>query len=225
MPSSIPPDWPSIAYHVAVELLGEPNARLSTQREGRWGNRGSFSLNRKTGHWYDFESSTKGDTLDLVLREAGLDRSAAFEWLRSKGLVDATERRATASPSDPPAAKGSGERSGSRQPARRNTADYGRHLWSRSDAVPVDAGHPARRWLGNRNLWRPDLPLPAAVRWVADYDRRHTGAGALIAIAAQPAAWLVAWPHPPQPVAVQLVSINAEGFPALDRPADVGGSG
>ena len=89
--------------------------------------------------------------------------------------------------------------------------------------IPTDPGHPARRWLARRNLWRPDLPLPAAVRWLPDYDRRHTGAGALVAVAAPPAAWLAAWPNTPQPAAVQLVSIDAEGNPAPDRPADTGG--
>ena len=57
------------------------------------------------------------------------------------------------------------------------------------------------------------------MRWLPDYDRRHTGAGALVAVAAPPAAW----PNPPQPAAVQLVSIDAEGNPAPDRPADTGG--
>ena len=74
MPSHIPPDWPTIAYHVAVELLGEPNARLSNEREGRWGSRGSFSLNRRTGHWFDFENDSQGDALALVMRETGCDR-------------------------------------------------------------------------------------------------------------------------------------------------------
>ena len=208
---------------MAVELLGEPNSPLSNVREWRWGRRGSFALQAKTGRWYDFESDTKGGALDLVMRETGLDQPAAFEWLRSRGLVDATERRIPASAATNPKARGPSERAGDRQPVRRNTADYGRHLWGRSQTIPTDPGHPARRWLARRNLWRPDLPLPAAVRWLPDYDRRHTGAGALVAVAAQPAAWLAAWPNPPQPAAVQLVSIDAEGNPALDRPADTGG--
>ena len=216
-------DWPAIAYRVAVELLGEPNSPLSNVREWRWGRRGSFALQAKTGRWYDFESDTKGGALDLVMRETGLDQPAAFEWLRSRGLVDAAERRVPASAATNPNARGSSERAGDRQPVRRNTADYGRHLWRSSQTIPTDPGHPARRWLARRNLWRPDLPLPAAVRWLPDYDRRHTGAGALVAVAAQPAAWLAAWPNTPQPAAVQLVSIDAEGNPAPDRPADTGG--
>ena len=213
-------DWPAIAYRVAVELLGEPNARLSSGREWRWGNRGSFTLQVKTGHWYDFESDTKGGALDLIMRETGLNRSAAFEWLRKRHLVDDPEYRPSPpTPRDtrPVSAKPD------RQKTRRNTADYGRHLWARSLPIPTDAGHPARLWLARRNLWRPELPLPSAVRWLADYDRRHTGAGALIAVAAQPGAWLAAWPNPPRPVAVQLVSIDAQGAPAVDRPADAGG--
>ena len=207
---------------MAVELLGEPNSPLSNVREWRWGRRGSFALQAKTGRWYDFESDTKGGALDLVMRETGLDQPAAFEWLRSRGLVDANERRIPAAAATNPSPRGPSERAGDRQPVRRNTADYGRHLWRSSQAIPTDPGHPARRWLARRNLWRPDLPPPAAVRWLPDYDRRHTGAGALVAVAAQPAAWLAAWPNPPQPAAVQLVSIDAEGNPAPDRPADTG---
>ena len=216
-------DWPAIAYRVAVELLGEPNTRLSSGREWRWGRRGSFALQAETGRWYDFESDTKGGALDLIVRETGLARPAAFEWLRARGLVDTPDSRIPAAVATNPSRRGSGETAGNRQTVRRNTADYGRDLWRRSLAIPADTGHPARRWLARRSLWRPDLPLPAALRWLPDYDRRHTGAGALIAVAAQPAAWLAAWPNPPQPVALQLVSIDAEGLPALDRLADAGG--
>ena len=129
-------DWPAIAYRVAVELLGEPNSPLSNVREWRWGRRGSFALQAKTGRWYDFESDTKGGALDLVMRETGLDQPAAFEWLRSRGLVDAAERRVPASAATNPNARGSSERAGDRQPVRRNTADYGRHLWRSSQDHP-----------------------------------------------------------------------------------------
>ena len=54
---------------------------------------------------------------------------------------------------------------------------------------------------------------------------KHTGAGSLVALAAPPEAWTAAWPNLPAPHAVQLIAIDAQGAPALDRPADAGGLG
>ena len=116
---------------------------------------GDHTLQAKTGRWYDFESDTKGGALDLVMRETGLDQPAAFEWLRSRGLVDATERRIPASAATNPNARGPSERAGDRQPVRRNTADYGRHLWGSSQAIPTDPGHPGPPLAG------PPQPLAA----------------------------------------------------------------
>ena len=79
-----------------------------------------------------------------------------------------------------------------------------------------------RRWLANRRLWRPELPLPAAVRW-APATGQHTGAGSIVALAPPPVAWAAAWPELPTVAAVQLVHVDAQGQPALDRPAEAGG--
>ena len=81
-----------------------------------------------------------------------------------------------------------------------------------------------------RNLWRPELPAPGVIRWVpaaAHYQGRgpHTGAGSIIALMARLESWIAAWPALPRPQAVQLVAINADGTPAMDRPADSGGLG
>ena len=106
-----------------------------------------------------------------------------------------------------------------------------RRTWSQdSQPIPADPDHPARRWLAARNLWRPELPTPGALRWLpaaAHYQGRgsHTGAGSIIALAAPPAAWTVAWPELPIPQSVQIIAVDAEGNPALDRPADSGGLG
>ena len=121
---------------------------------------------------------------------------------------------------------------GDRRPER--TVDLqaiARRTWSQdSQPIPADPDHPARRWLAARNLWRPELPPPGALRWLpaaARYQGRgpHTGAGSIIALAAPPAAWTVAWPELPIPQSVQIIAVDAEGNPALDRPADSGGLG
>ena len=74
----------------------------------------------------------------------------------------------------------------------------------KTETIPTDYNHPARRWLANRNLWRPVFPLPGAVRWLpaaAHYRGRgpHTGAGSLVVLAAPPEAWTEAWPKLPEP--------------------------
>ena len=104
-------------------------------------------------------------------------------------------------------------------------------LWAaHSEPIPKDPGHPARRWFAARKLWRPDLPAPGVIRWLpaaAHYQGRgpHTGAGSIIALMAPRASWTAAWPGLPNPQAVHVVAITADGTPAMDRPADSGGLG
>ena len=105
-----------------------------------------------------------------------------------------------------------------------------RSTWDKTRPIPNDPDHPARRWLGNRNLWRPDFPLPGAVRWLPaaeHYQGRgsHTGAGSLVVLAAPPKAWTDAWPALPDPIAVHLIAIGHDGSSALDRPSENGGLG
>ena len=109
-------------------------------------------------------------------------------------------------------------RPGNPAPPRRSTLPYARKLWARSEPVPFDALHPARLWLagtaGHGPLWRPDVPLPSAVRWLP--SRRRDG-GSLVAAIAPWAAWRLAWPALPVVDGVQLVFIAGDGLPAKDR--------
>ena len=106
-----------------------------------------------------------------------------------------------------------------------------RHTWAQqARTIPFDPHHPARRWLDHRSLWRPELPIPQMVRWLPaenHYQARgsHTGAGSLVALVAPPIAWSASWPALPLPQAIQLIAIDQDGEPALDRPADAGGLG
>lgn len=111
-----------------------------------------------------------------------------------------------------------------RKPAslRNNAQDlhsYALRLWHQSTAIPTSLEHPARKWLAARHLWRPELPLPHSVRWIGakHLHRDYTGAGAIIALAAPPTAWLGAWPGPPDPQCVHLIFIAADGRPSPDR--------
>ena len=57
---------------VAVALLGEPNAALSSERELRYGHRGSLAVHIAgpyAGWFRDHEAGTGGGVLDLIGRE------------------------------------------------------------------------------------------------------------------------------------------------------------
>ena len=92
-------------------------------------------------------------------------------------------------------------------------------LWERSVPIPRSPEHPARQWLAARHLWRPGLPVPSAVRWIGaeHLHQDYRGSGAVIAMAAAPAAWTDAWPSLPELSCVQLVFVAEDGSPARDR--------
>ena len=92
-------------------------------------------------------------------------------------------------------------------------------LWYHSVPILNSPEHPARLWIANRHLWRPELPIPGSVRWIGaeHLHREFQGAGAVIAIAAPPDAWTSSWPGLPEPSSVQLVYVARDGTPAVDR--------
>jgi hypothetical protein len=96
---------------------------------------------------------------------------------------------------------------------------YALKLWRLSIPIPRSSDHPARKWLANRNLWRPELPLPGPVRWISAEHLNHDylGAGAIITMAAQPTSWTQAWPNLPELSCIQLVFVAQDGSPAMDR--------
>ena len=65
---------------LATEILGQPNKRLSSRRELRWGNRGSVKLNLSgpnRGLYVNYEAGNAGGgPLDLILIDW------AYDWLR-----------------------------------------------------------------------------------------------------------------------------------------------
>ena len=68
-------------------------------------------------------------------------------------------------------------------------------LWNKHTLpIPTDPEHPTRLWMAARNLWRPELPPPGALRWLPAENHfqgkgKHTGAGSLVALVAAPKAW------------------------------------
>ena len=75
---------------LALELLGEPNRKLSTKTTWRYGSKGSLAI-EVSGHaqglWYDHEAGEGGGAFQLICREKGFsdwkDADAwARQWLR-----------------------------------------------------------------------------------------------------------------------------------------------
>ena len=59
---------------IVAEFRGEHNRALSSRKELRWGNKGSFTLQiegAKAGLWYDHELQRGGDIIELIKIERG----------------------------------------------------------------------------------------------------------------------------------------------------------
>jgi hypothetical protein len=71
---------------IARILLGEPNARLSSKTEWRYGTHGSLSIDLEKCTWFDHEAGEGGGTHALITRETGLTGKACFDWEREHGI-------------------------------------------------------------------------------------------------------------------------------------------
>src|SRR5438445_998356 len=68
---------------IVQSFLGEPNRRLSTRRQLRWGSRGSFALNvqgDKAGLWFDHENRCGGDIIDFLKHQLGYSIGDAINY-------------------------------------------------------------------------------------------------------------------------------------------------
>ena len=143
-PARDPIDFAALMPDVARALLGEPNARLSTARELRYGRHGSLAVHvggEYAGTWRDHEADAGGGVLDLVAREAGArDSREAMAWLRDAGLLDGEPARQARHGAQPP-----------RKPPE-----------SRSEAFPAPDHADARRKVARR-VWESTEPLPGTI--------------------------------------------------------------
>lgn len=81
-------DYALLMEQAARALCGDPNLRLSTKTELRFGTNGSLSVDLAKGTWFDHEANVGGGLLDLVGRECGLsERREQFQWLVQNGLA------------------------------------------------------------------------------------------------------------------------------------------
>lgn len=61
-----------VSDSLVKSLLGEPNHRLSTQSEYRYGAKGSLKIDLDSGLWHHFETGESGNLFHLIEREKGL---------------------------------------------------------------------------------------------------------------------------------------------------------
>ena len=145
---------------VARALLGEPNRRLSTARELRYGTHGSLAVHvggEYSGTWRDHEAGEGGGVLALVMRERGGSEREAMAWLRDAGLLDGTGRYRVDS-----------ELAGRDVPSkRRNRAD--------SALAPAPRSKPRDTTAAARRVWNATKPLPGTI--AETYLRHVRGVG------------------------------------------------
>ena len=190
-PGRVPLDFASLAAPVARALLGEPNPRMSTARELRYGRKGSLAVRLDSGQWFDHESGAGGGVLDLVARVRGGDRAAAARWLGKEGFTDPIrrpERRGERCPGMT-AGAGEGRTTAHGRPWQASRRDSARRLWesTRPIAGTVAAAYLAVRGVGHvtgtRSLrfhpaaWHPTAPgrFAVLVAGVQDAGGRFVG--------------------------------------------------
>jgi putative DNA primase/helicase len=67
---------------LALHFLGDPNPKLSSKTELRYGSRGSLAIDLVKSTWFDHELGEGGGVLDFITRETGLGEPERKDWLR-----------------------------------------------------------------------------------------------------------------------------------------------
>ena len=167
--ADVPVDWGEVMRAVALALLGEPNWRLSSEWELRYGTRGSLSIDTREGRWFSHEEGRGGGVVDLVMWALECDRARALDWLRGDGHL----------PGSTPVASGHGPQAVRRpraavRPARPHSGDS--PVRSARIVEPIVTasvradGTPAHTYLHDRGAWPSyelAVPLSDDVRWLA----------------------------------------------------------
>ena len=76
------------AERVVENLMGEPNIRLSSSTEWRYGNKGSLSISiagERRGLWHNFETGESGDLIKLIQKETGQGFLEVLKYAASIG--------------------------------------------------------------------------------------------------------------------------------------------
>ena len=156
-PERAPIDFPSLAGPVARALLGDPNPKLSTAAELRYGEHGRLSVRlagERAGQWHDFRDGRGGGVLDLVIHEhQASDRAGAVRWLEAEGFTDSVRARESASTACPGMTAcrraGEGRATAYRQSSQSSRRVSARRLW---DSTCPIAGTVAAAYLESRGV-------------------------------------------------------------------------
>ena len=82
-------DFAALIEPVARYFWGDPNPKLSSKTELRWGSQGSRAVFLDgVGNWKDFEGGNEdGTVIGLVMAEQRCDKAAAVRWLESQDFI------------------------------------------------------------------------------------------------------------------------------------------
>ena len=160
---------PQLIGIVVRKLRGEPNRRLSTKNDLRYGTNGSLSVNVKDGVWFSHEDGSGGGILDLIERETGVTGSARRAKLEELTgyRCEANGKAKTKAPLAPIVA----------------TYDYPDAEGIPRLRVTRHEGKRFCQWHGNGRDWRPGAPVKSAASPPAlpiargSRGRRHGAAG------------------------------------------------
>lgn len=89
-------DFGALMEPVARYVLGHPNQELSTDKELRFGTRGSVSVPISGDHrgvFFDHEAGVGGGLLDLLKHKLSLVDGKAFDWLRQNRFIPADQAK------------------------------------------------------------------------------------------------------------------------------------
>ena len=187
---------PQIIDEVAKELMPDRPIFHETDIEIRFGDRGSFCVNKRIGAFRDYQECVHGGLLDMICHLCGFDRKyQAVHWMQDKGFIDGTFTRTE---NHRPQAQ---RRS---QGTERDMFVEGQKLWAEALAIPFYQQHPVRRWCLHRNLFPGYKELPPTIRY-------HEAKGYIIVALATIQDFIEAYPEPPQPRQFHLISIDSEG--------------
>ena len=211
--------WLAIAPTVAKHFLGEPTKE--TDREIRWGRKGSKCLLKASGCLTDFDNDPNRSltVLELVERELQTDTRGAIQWLKDRGHLPlsfnrrnvglfkrrsarAAQQHTTRADRQPAAHKPKSE------PKESGTQNFARTLWRESEEIGEAVKHSFRRWTTSGD--KPGVlhlycAVPGGIRW-------HGYKGGVIVAGVFPLnAWGRDGIQKGEPVAVHLVDIDQDG--------------
>ena len=81
-------DFAALIEDIARYFWGDPNPKLSSKTELRWGGQGSRAVFLDgPGNWKDFEADIGGGVIDLVRAERKCSKAEAIEWLEGENYI------------------------------------------------------------------------------------------------------------------------------------------